>query len=255
MNLITSYSNGNNFPIQNDYQVHHGNNTNYINNEAKDTVSFNELFSKYSFVQEKSNGCTGVFAGELNGQESIFKRTYDNEMTHYEGTIGNKKFLLTSIIGHSLSTGKTVSSYTSKYEGEYNGKSINLNIEVIKSDSPSKLKRYIEVKRNEERIKEINITGKIGDKDISLKLPNTEVPKDQDVKDILAFTTGCECISLGVTNGKIRSISYDEETSDFINKKRNEETEKIKQFPAQVLAFGTTILNTILIIMQLKKPN
>jgi hypothetical protein len=168
---------------------------------------------KYSKEQSVSGA---VCVGKINNKDATLKMVRDKENSYVEGIINDKQLILTD----NIDSGTCY--------GVYGGKQFVLNIDYNK---PSKLQYlYNCVLLNKTFIPDyFNINGTIGDKKIDLKLPNADIPKDEDEKDlasVLLFKNGLEARTF---NGKVVQIGYSKMKKGDILEDRKERDEKYKQ--------------------------
>lgn len=169
-----------------------------------DSYSFIGTMSEDLHYSSEKSIAGPVFDGTLNGKDTAIKMVSNKEGVYYEGVIGDKKLSL-EIKGDN-------------YKGTYGDKEINLNVEYNK---PSKLSTFFNqtICGRAFRPDYFNIKGTIGGKEIAINLPNAEVPKDDDEKDmysLLLFDNGC-----GVRTFKNRIIGLGYSNENRTNIKRH----------------------------------
>lgn len=179
-----------------------------------DSYSFTYGMSEnLSYSTEKSIAGP-VFDGTLNEKDATIKIVSDKNTVYYEGFIGSKKLSL------------VVSD--NKYKGTYGDKEINLDVEYNK---PSKLSKFYNqtIRGRVFKPDYFNIKGTIGNKEVSIKLPQAEVPKDDDEKDmysLLLFDNGC---GVRTFNNKIIGLGYSNENRTNIKRHLDNRDRKIDE--------------------------
>ena len=180
-----------------------------------DNYSFKgEMYENLQFSKEKSISGI-VFDGELNGKNTTLKTVYDeNKNFYYEASIAGKKL---SMIGVN----------NGGYHGKIGDKDFELNIDYKK---PSKITKFINsIRGTTYKPKYFNISGTIGGKEVSISMPNGEIPKDEDEKDLyslILFDNGCAVKTFG---NKIIGIGYSNENQINIRRRMDNRDKKIDE--------------------------
>ena len=211
-----------------------------------DSVNFTSGLSEDLVINKEKSIAGPIFDGKLNDKQTSIKVISDNDITYMEGLIGDKKLCLQSENDH--------------YVGEYNGEKVEMFIDYEK---PSKLSKFYHttILGQAYRPDYFNIQGKIGDKELKLALPNIDVPKDEDVRDLLAIALFDNGLQARTYNGKIVSM-YHSELAKVKWKKHQQQRNKlidenVKPLISQGISTATGIiigsLSTALVGKFLKK--
>ncbi len=179
--------------------------------ETYDSVYFTSGLNEDLKINKEKSIAGPVFDGILNDKKTSMKVITDNDITYLEGKIGDKKLRLQSENNH--------------YVGDYNSEPVEMTIDYEK---PSKLSKFYHTTLLGQAYRPdyFNIQGKIGEKEFSLALPNAEVPKDEDVRDLLAITLFDNGLQARTYNGKIVTL-YHSKLAKSSYKKHQEQREKI----------------------------
>ena len=220
------------------------NNTNgYIQTKPtliNDECSFTGGMSENLVYSKEYSIAGGVCAGSINGKDAKIKVVGNKNAIHYEGLIGDKKLLLTCQKGENNKE---------NFSGSYGGKEFNINVDYNK---PSKLSSFYHCKlRHKTFIPDyFNINGTIGNKPISLNLPNAEIPKDDYEKDlvtVLLFKHGLEARTF---NGKIIQLGttrmYKSDIMDAEEERNKKFDENVKPL---IMQAGSTIVGTVISVI------
>lgn len=158
-----------------------------------DSVSFTSGLNENLKINKEKSIAGTVFEGKLNDKHSSMKVIVDEETTYYEGKIGNKDLNL-----------KCSDNY---YEGEYGNEKINISIDYEK---PSKINKFFNqtILGKSYRPDYFNIHGTIGDQEIDLKLPNEDIPLDENKRDMLAIILFDNGLQARTYKGKIVTLYY-----------------------------------------------
>lgn len=168
-----------------------------------DSYSFTYGMSENLHYSHEKSIAGPVFDGTLNGKDTTIKIVGNGGTVYYEGVIDGKKIML--------------ESKDNNYTGTYGGKEINLSVEYNK---PSKLSKFFNqtIRGRVFKPDYFNIKGTIGDKEVSINLPNAPVPNDEDEKDMysfLLFDNGC---GVRTFNNNIIALGYSNENRTNIKK-------------------------------------
>lgn len=207
-----------------------------------DSATFLEMYANLKPNKDLSlEGCC-IDEGKINNQDACIKTVYSfvDKTIYREGSIGGKKLEL--ITKNEI----TPEQIAVKYKGKYNNKDIDLTLAYPRE---SKIKEfYNKVIRNRLYIPDnLYISGSIDNKPYSLALPNTPVPRDTDIKDIITVIMNCNSFCPGVFNGNIVAVepgkSIVNNWERKINKRQELYDENIKPLVSQTLS---TVLSGVL---------
>lgn len=157
-----------------------------------------------------------VFEGLINNKPAALKLVIDDSKKKqeqegwFEGAINKKYFIM-----HINKNG---------FSGKYGNSEYNLNVDYNK---PSAFSKFINQKiLGKSFIPDyFTVTGNIGNKNINLTLPNIEIPKDEETKDILTLILYARGLKAQTINGKIKTLQFSNTEIKSI-KKRAEKREK-----------------------------
>ena len=197
-----------------------------------DSYSFIGAMSEDLHYSSEKSIAGPVFDGKLNGKDTAIKMISNKDGVYYEGVIGDKKLSL-EIKGDN-------------YKGTYGGKEIDLNIEYNK---PSKLSNFFNrtVRGRTFRPDYFNIKGTIGGKEVAISLPNAEIPKDDDEKDmysLVLFDNGC---GVRTFNNKIIALGYSNENRNNIRKHMDRRDQKIDENIKPLVMQSISMIASVLV--------
>lgn len=197
-----------------------------------DTYSFTYGMSESLNYSSEKSISGPVFDGTLNEKETTLKVVRDDKKVYYEGVIGGKKLLL------------EISD--NNYKGTYGDKEINLDVEY---NEPSKLSKFYNqtICGRVFRPDYFNIKGTIGNKEVSINLPNADVPKDDDEKDmcsLLLFDNGC---GVRTFNNKIIGIGYSNENRTNIKKHLDNRGRKIDENVKPLIMQSVSMIASVML--------
>lgn len=198
-----------------------------INQMPEDTYSFSEGMGENLRLSKEKSISGPVFDGTLNGKNTSFKLVGDKNTTYYEGLIDGKKLL--------LKCDKNL------YTGSYGDKKISLYADF---NEPNKISDFYNSKIRGKCFKPdyFNIKGNIGDKEISINLPNTKIPEDEDLKDmvsLLLFDNGLEARTF---NGDIIGLGYSNIAKSDIQKIQKRRNDTYKEDIKPLISQGSGVV-------------
>lgn len=179
-----------------------------------DSFSFtNGMSENLSYSKEKSIAGP-VFEGTLNNKNTVLKVISDNKDTYYQGVIGNKDVML-------MQKNRNIT-------GTYGGKEVNITFDYNK---PSAIGKFFNCTLRGRVFKPdyFNINGTIDGKPIAINLPNAEIPKDEDAKDMISLALldcGLEAKTFG---NQIIGLGYSKCQKSHIVGQRQEREKKIDE--------------------------
>jgi len=154
--------------------------------QQQDTVSINGGMNAHLEFNKDLSVAGPVYEGVINGKNTQLKMFQTkNDNVYAEGTIKDK----------ALSFECTEEGH--RFTGTYGGKEFDLKVDY---NEPSKIKNffYHTIMGRHFNIDYFNVSGKIGDKEFNINLPNAKVPKDEEQKDLLStmlFVNGFEALT------------------------------------------------------------
>lgn len=198
-----------------------------INQIPEDTYSFSEGMGENLRLSKEKSISGPVFDGTLNGKNTSFKLVGDKNTTYYEGLINGKKLLL--------------KCEKNLYTGSYGDKKISLYADF---NEPNKISDFYNSKIRGKCFKPdyFNIKGNIGDKEISINLPNTKIPEDEDLKDmvsLLLFDNGLEARTF---NGDIIGLGYSNIAKSDIQKIQKRRNDTYKEDIKPLISQGSGVV-------------
>lgn len=198
-----------------------------INQIPEDTYSFSEGMGENLKLSKEKSISGPVFDGTLNGKNTSFKLISNNKATYYEGLINGKKLLL--------------KCEKNLYTGSYGDKKISLYADF---NEPNKVSDFYNSKIRGKTFKPdyFNIKGNIGEKEISINLPNTQIPEDEDLKDmvsLLLFDNGLEARTF---NGDIVGLGYSNIAKSDIQKTLKRRNDTYKEDIKPLISQGSGVI-------------
>ena len=180
--------------------------------QVEDKVVLNkDLIADFKHNKDKDALGT-IVEGYVNGKQAAFKAVSngDNEQW-YEGVI-DKKYVLLHCNDRN-------------YKGKYGSEDFQLTVDY---NEPSKISNFYNQKiRGKSFIPDyFTVKGKIGERNINITLPNTKIPQDSELKDILTMVLEDNGLKAQTINGEVKSLKFSASAIRNI-KKRAEKRGKV----------------------------
>ena len=209
----------------------------------KDTVViYRDLVADLQLNKEKAAIGT-VLEGHINKRPAFFKVVTNNEdETWFEGTL-NKKYIL-------------MHCKDKVYDGKYDNKEFVLAIDY---NEPSKLSNFFNEKICGKTFRPdyFHVKGRIGNDEVDITLPNTKIPKDPILKDLLTMVLEDNGLKAQIIGDEIKSLKFSASAVKNI-KHKAEKREKmvnndIKPLFMQALStISGTIIGAMMTALMLK---
>ena len=213
-NLVDIYSDTSKMPQSNVL-------TPFNNQLPQDEVTFNEMSVDLVTSKEKNKNCS-VVEGKINGKNAVIKEALtemgDNFQFFVEGIIDNKKLLISRI-------GKINTKYApANWVGKYNGQDVDLTITAQQPTTYQKFKRKVFGTRFFPDY--MSISGRVGNKEVNINIPGSDVPKDNDTKELVTLLLYERGYKPCIVDKKIVGYSLIEEFRKELSKDSKEREQK-----------------------------
>ncbi|MBO5386145.1 hypothetical protein J6A64_07510 [bacterium] len=160
----------------------------------KDSVVIHrDLIADLQINKEKASIGT-IVEGHVNKKPAIFKVVTNNEEeTWFEGLL-NKKYLL-------------MHCKDKVYDGKYDNQDFILSVDY---NEPSKLSNFFNEKICGKTFRPdyFHVKGRIGNKAVDITLPNTKIPKDSMLKDLLTMVLEDNGLKAQIIGDEIKSLKF-----------------------------------------------
>lgn len=186
---------------------------NQINQKPKEdsVIIYRDFVADLQVNKEKSAIGT-VVEGHVNKKPAIFKVVTNNEKeTWFEGLL-NKKYLL-------------MHCKDKVYDGKYEDKEFVLSVDY---NEPSKFSTFYNEKVCGKTFRPdyFHVKGRIADEIIDITLPNTKIPKNKILKDLLTMILEDNGLKAQTIGDEIKSLKFSESAIKNI-KEKNEKRSKL----------------------------
>ena len=181
-------------------------------NQKKDSVTIHRDFVADLQVNKEKAAIGTVVEGHVNKKSAAFKVVTNNDdETWFEGVL-DKKYLL-------------MHCKDKVYDGKYDNKEFILSVDY---NEPSKFANFFNEKICGKTFRPdyFHVKGRIGNETIDITLPNTKIPKNKILNDLLtmilednglkAQTIGDEIKSLKFSASAVKNIKYRAEKRDKV---------------------------------------
>ena len=180
--------------------------------EKKDSVVIHRDFVADLQINKEKAAIGTVVEGHVNKKSAVFKVVTNNEdETWFEGVL-NKKYVL-------------MHCKDKVYDGKYDDKDFVLTVDY---NEPSKFANFFNERICGKTFRPdyFHVKGRIGNEEIDITLPNTKIPQNPILKDLLtmilednglkAQTIGDEIKSLKFSASAVKNIKHRAEKRDKI---------------------------------------
>lgn len=179
--------------------------------QADTVIIHRDLVADLQINNEKAAIGT-IVQGHVNKKPAVFKVvTNNNEETWFEGTL-NKKYML-------------MHCQNKVYDGKYDNKDFVLSIDY---NEPSKLSNFFNEKICGKTFRPdyFHVKGRIGNETVDVTLPNTKIPKNSELKDLLTMILEDNGLKAQIIGDEIKSLKFSATAVKNI-KSKAEKREKI----------------------------